>query len=154
MKKQVLTIREANRLARGRAKVSVDSEDARLWRVERPGSVQAHEPMTREAWLAFLDAQAGKEKKGSGGRPETYLADINGRKVRVTIPEGIDEGDICAALKDNLSPQAVATIAVCLQPAKTNNPAVDREVRWFADQLVVLVGGPEAQNRLAEEVGL
>ena len=44
-----LTVREANRLARGRAKVSVDPEDGCLWRVERPGSVQAHEPMTREA---------------------------------------------------------------------------------------------------------
>jgi len=54
-----LTIREANRLARGRAKVSVDAEDRRLWRVERPGSVQAHEPMTREAWLAFLGATEG-----------------------------------------------------------------------------------------------
>ena len=51
-----LTIREANHLAKGRAKVSVDPEDARLWRVERPGSVQGHEPMSREAWLAFLDA--------------------------------------------------------------------------------------------------
>jgi hypothetical protein len=50
-----LTIREANRLARGRAKVAVDPEDGRLWQVERPGSVQAHEPMTREAWLAFLE---------------------------------------------------------------------------------------------------
>jgi len=50
-----LTIREANRLAKGRAKVGADPEDARLWRVERPGSVQAHEPMTREAWLAFLE---------------------------------------------------------------------------------------------------
>ena len=59
MKKQVLTIREANRLAKGRAKVSADPEDARLWRVERPGSVQAHEPMTREAWLGFLDAGGG-----------------------------------------------------------------------------------------------
>jgi hypothetical protein len=54
MKKEVLTIREANRLAAGRAKVAVDPEDGRLWQVERPGSVQAHEPMTREAWLAFL----------------------------------------------------------------------------------------------------
>jgi len=50
-----LTIREANRLAKGCAKVSADPEDARLWRVERPGSVQAHAPMAREAWLAFLD---------------------------------------------------------------------------------------------------
>ena len=52
---RTLTIREANRLARDRAKVSVDPEDGRLWRVERPGSVQAHEPMAREAWLAFLN---------------------------------------------------------------------------------------------------
>jgi hypothetical protein len=59
MKKQVLTIREANRLAKGRAKVSADPEDARLWRVERPGSVQAYEPMTGEAWLAFLGAGEG-----------------------------------------------------------------------------------------------
>jgi hypothetical protein len=53
-----LTVREANRLALGRAKVSVDPEDASLWRVERDDGqrVQAHEPMTREAWLAFLDA--------------------------------------------------------------------------------------------------
>jgi hypothetical protein len=47
--------------------------------------------MTREAWLAFLDTQAGKEKKRSGGRPGTYLADIDGRKVRVTGPDAIDE---------------------------------------------------------------
>jgi DNA-directed RNA polymerase subunit RPC12/RpoP len=62
--KKTLTIREANRLARGRAKVSVDPEDGRLWRVERPGSVQAHEPMTRLAWQTFLaekvDAEAGE----------------------------------------------------------------------------------------------
>ena len=51
---KILTIREANCLAKGRAKVSVDPEDARLWWVERLGSVQAHEPMTREAWQTFL----------------------------------------------------------------------------------------------------
>jgi histone H3/H4 len=51
---KVLTIREANRLARGRARVTVNPEDGRLWQVQRPGSVQAHEPMTREAWLEFL----------------------------------------------------------------------------------------------------
>jgi len=56
---KTLTIREANRLAAGRATVTVDPEDGRLWQVQRPGSVQAHEPMTREAWLAFLDAGEG-----------------------------------------------------------------------------------------------
>ena len=64
---KALTIREANRLAEGRAKVSVAPEDGRLWRVERDGgrSVQAHEPMTREAWLAFLETgEAAPTKDG------------------------------------------------------------------------------------------
>ena len=72
MKKQVLTIREANRLARGRAKVSVDPEDARLWQVEQPGSVQAHEPMTREAWLAFLDTGEAAPTKDGQTAAEVY----------------------------------------------------------------------------------
>jgi len=51
---KTLTIREANRLAAGLAHVTVDPEDGRLWQVQRPGSVQAHEPMTREQWLVFI----------------------------------------------------------------------------------------------------
>jgi len=69
-----LTVHEANRLAAGRAKVSVDPEDARLWRVERDGgqSVQAHEPMTREAWLAFLDAGVAAPTKDGQTAAEVY----------------------------------------------------------------------------------
>ena len=69
-----LTVREANRLARGRAKVSVDPEDARLWRVERDGgqSVQAHEPMTREAWLAFLETGVAAPTKDGQTAAEVY----------------------------------------------------------------------------------
>ena len=59
MKKQVLTVREANRLAKGRAKVTVDPEDGRLWRVEAEGMVEAHEPMTQLAWQTFLAEKCG-----------------------------------------------------------------------------------------------
>jgi len=69
---KVITIREANRLARGQAKVSVDPEDARLWRVERPGSVQAHEPMTREGWLAFLETGVAAPTKDGQTAAEVY----------------------------------------------------------------------------------
>ena len=71
---KALTIREANRLARGRAKVSVAPEDGRLWRVERDGgqSVQAHEPMTREAWLAFLDTGVAAPTKDGQTAAEMY----------------------------------------------------------------------------------
>jgi len=67
-----LTIREANRLAAGRAKVSVDPEDWRLWRVERDGSIQAHEPMTRKAFLAFLDTGEVAPTKDGQTASEVY----------------------------------------------------------------------------------
>jgi hypothetical protein len=67
-----LTVSEANRLAKGQMKVSVDPEDARLWRVERPGSVQAHEPMTREAFLAFLDTGVAAPTKDGQTAAEVY----------------------------------------------------------------------------------
>jgi hypothetical protein len=58
------------------------------------------------------------------------------------------------ALRENLSPEAVAAIASWLQPARTNDQNVDREVRWFAEQLAQALGGWDQQNRLAEELGL
>jgi hypothetical protein len=67
-----LTVREANRLARGRAKVTVDPEDGHLWQVERPGSVEAHEPMTRERWLAFLDMGEAAPTKDGQTAAEVY----------------------------------------------------------------------------------
>jgi hypothetical protein len=72
---KTLTIREANRLAKSlwkTVKVRRDPEDARLWRVERPGSVQAHEPMTREAFLAFLDTGVAAPTKDGQTAAEVY----------------------------------------------------------------------------------
>ena len=58
------------------------------------------------------------------------------------------------AIKDNLSPEAVAAIVAWLQPANTNDRGVDREVRWFADQLTEALGGAERLNDLMEELVL
>ena len=69
-------------------------------------------------------------------------------------PAGIDEQDLFDALKDNLSPQAVAAIVAYLQPARTTNPEVDRQLRWLAGRLTDLVGGPEQLDRLTDELGL
>jgi hypothetical protein len=49
-----LSIRKANRLAKGRAMVSPALDGSKLWHVARPGSVQYHAPMTRKVWLGFL----------------------------------------------------------------------------------------------------
>ena len=88
--------------------------------------------------------------------PKTYETMLNGRKTRVTVPENEDADVLAQALKDTLSPEAVAAIAAYLvaRPAEAPNRAVNRELNWFTDRLVELVGGDEAFNRLCEEMGL
>ena len=93
---------------------------------------------------------------------DTAVRDILGQRLYDTIhaqaaiqePAGIDEQDLFDALKDNLSPQAVAAVVAYLQPARTSNPEVDRQLRWLADRLIDLVGGPDALDRLTDELGL
>ena len=91
--------------------------------------------------------------KSKRKRPETYEAEHGGKKVRVTVPEAIDEGDLAAALKDNLSPEAVAAIAAFLTAARVKNRQVQRQIEWFAGMLVDMLGVDEF-NRLIDEVGL
>ena len=86
-------------------------------------------------------------------KTQMYDAEVNGKKIRVTVPEN-DEQDLFDAVREQLSPEAVASIVSHLQGARTNNQDVDRQVRWFADELVKLLGGYEHQARLAEELGL
>jgi len=86
-------------------------------------------------------------------RPETYEAEVKGKKVRVTVPEN-DESGLFDAIREQVSPHAVAAIVSYLQINRTNNPDVDRQVRWFHDQLCEMLGGYEEQSRLAEELGL
>jgi len=83
-------------------------------------------------------------------RPKRYDA---GKGRKVTVPEN-DEGGIFAAIREELSPQAVAAIVAYLQPAATKDRAVNQELAWFSRELAGIVGGYEEQGRLAEEVGL
>ena len=50
-----LSIRQANCIAGGRVRVSADTVDPSLWRVEDDEAIEVHEPMTASAWLAFLE---------------------------------------------------------------------------------------------------
>ena len=86
---------------------------------------------------------------------KTYPATIDGRRVRVTIPEDPKPEEVLRdALRQNLSPQAVAAIAAYLQPAHTKDESVNRQLAWFQDLLVEALGGDEALNRIADELGL
>jgi hypothetical protein len=66
----------------------------------------------------------------------------------------VDTDNVLAeALRENLSPEGVAAIAAHLQalhPSK--NKSADRQVVWFHDFLVGLLGDDE-YNRLCDELG-
>ncbi len=129
MNDKELTIDQANRIAAGRVTVSVDPVDAELWRIEDADAVEAHEPMTQAAWRRFLT-----EWGGMGGVP---VADA-----------------LADALRETLSPHAIAGIVAYLQPARTNDPDANRQIDWFRQKLVETVGGKKELNRLCDEVGL
>lgn len=148
MKTKILTTTEASRIGRemGVRGLCIYRDDycRDLWHVVTPGRNEVHEPMTEEQWRAFL--------KASGWIERTARLDAgNGRKV--TVPEN-DEQDLFDAIQEQLSPEAVAVIGSAIQDAKTNNPEVDRQVRWFADRLTAMLGGVAQQNRLMRELGL
>ena len=48
----------------------------------------------------------------------------------------------------------MAAVVAYLQPAKTDNAEVNRQLRWLAERLTELVGGPEQLARLTDELGL
>ena len=89
--------------------------------------------------LAFWDRD-----HGMGCKPVEHQFTYSG-----TTAEVVQE-----VLRDNLSPEAVAAIVSYLQPVSTKNATVNKEIEWFSEQLVELLGGYEQQTRLANELGL
>lgn len=71
----------------------------------------------------------------------------------------VDQEAFEKVIRDNLSPEAVASIIAFLQPAAFYRPANDyalqalRQVEWFANTLTDMLG-VEEHNRLMEELGL
>ena len=58
------------------------------------------------------------------------------------------------AIRDALSPEAVALAASELLLARCDDEEVDLEVRWFAEQLIDLLGGHEAWTQTCKGIGL
>ena len=71
----------------------------------------------------------------------------------------VDQEAFEKVIRDNLSPEGVASIIAFLQPAAFYKPANEealralRQVEWFADTLTEMLG-VEEHNRLMEELGL
>ena len=58
------------------------------------------------------------------------------------------------AIRDALSPEAVALAASELLLARCDDEEVDLEVRWLAEQLIDLLGGQEAWSQTCKGIGL
>ena len=58
------------------------------------------------------------------------------------------------AIRDALSPEAVALAASYLLGARCDDEEVNMEVRWFAEQLIELLGGDEAFSQTCKGIGL
>ena len=91
--------------------------------------------------------------KSNTQRAKKHQVQFQGKAVGVTVPQD-ETPEIFGAIRDELSPQAVAAIVAYLQPVSTKDKGVNKEVMWFADKLTELLGGYHEQGRLAEEVGL
>jgi hypothetical protein len=90
--------------------------------------------------------------KNEQPKAKIYKTTFKGRKIKVTVPES--EGNAFdEALKENISPSAVAAIAAHLQAASTKDAKVNAEIRAFTELLINLLGTNE-YNRFLEELGL
>ena len=102
-----------------------------------------------------MPGELGLQAARVDAKIKTYEATVDGRKIRCTVPEDPRPEEILVeALRDCLTPEAITTIAAHLSAARTRHAEVNRQVAWFTDLLVHMLGGPSQYNRLMEEVGL
>ena len=70
-----------------------------------------------------------------------------------TLPDGRDAQRLAEWMRGCLSPQAVAAIAAYIQPVRTMDEDLLKQVRWFRAVLVGAVGGEDRMNELCDENG-
>lgn len=83
-------------------------------------------------------------------KPKTDQTTPQGKQVPVAVET---TNDLLSAIRENFSPQTVAAFAAHLRAASTKDDDVNRQIQWFTQQLINLLGASE-YNRLIEEVGL
>jgi len=77
----------------------------------------------------------------------------DGEPVQVSVPTDPTLQDLLMdAIRDCLSPHAVAAIALGLDRVRAADSLVDQEIGWFRGLMVDVLGGPERLERLAEEL--
>ena len=93
----------------------------------------------------------------SNDKPNRHEAVIRGRKTTVSVPQDpAPEQILIDAIKENLTPEAVALIAAKCQPVYAGcetGQRAERECAWFARQLIQALGQHEYET-ICNELGL
>jgi hypothetical protein len=158
--------------AAAEVEAQTQEEIAGMWLAEAEGKVRKALPQLSDYAVASLVADllhaGGDEvlereilRDATKDEAKTYEADHAGKKVRVTVPENEDPSapgkELRDLLQDCMSPEAVATIAfavnVHLARGGTTGMAY-QQADWFQIQLVALLGGQDAYERVCRETGL
>ena len=58
------------------------------------------------------------------------------------------------AIREEMTPQAIALTIAYLQGAKAPHQSATTEVGWLCDRLTELVGGPKMLSKLFDEIGV
>jgi hypothetical protein len=94
-----------------------------------------------------------------GNQPPTTRSQTMNANNDERMSGAVDQEAFEKVIRDNLSPEAVATIIAFLQPAAFYRPANEEamqallQVEWLANTLTDMLG-VEEHNRLMEELGL
>jgi len=117
----------------------------------------ANHPMFSPSDLAYF------RRKGYGDEDVLAFWDRDHAAGHKPVRHDKAVNSLSDALRENLSPQAVAAIAAFLQPQRygplnpnepTASAEVNAQVAWFGERLTKMVGGDEQVKQLLEEVGL
>ena len=88
-------------------------------------------------------------------RAEMVDEQIGGEPPGVAVLENVEPAKMLAdALRENLSPLALACIWSYLQACDPPDAVTACQVRWFEDMLIDILGGAEEGDRLCDEAGV
>ena len=118
-------------------------------------SVRTAEDAINKALIQYLDAMEAATVAPTG--EPVRDAETRDSKPRRAAPANPLRGgceNLLAAIRDHLSPGAVALLASCLGIARANDPNVEREIFWFRDTMIEKLLGGDEYCRLLDELGL
>ena len=105
-------------------------------------------PANKTAEIEYAEKLVAGDKA-----PDTHTAQrADGREVQVTALSSSEK--LTAAMRDLFSPEGIAGLAAYLQNPQTKDDSANRQIRWFRDLLVEMVGGHEHLGRLYDEIGI